>query len=113
MPVAQAIRAGLCACVSEVPASAPKRKPENIISTYQHCEGGERRAEGAARQRVLSISARQRALAAKERGVYKGKKQNLDYDKVIEIKKSGMGASAITRELGCLRTMVYHVLRSA
>ena len=61
------------------------------------------------------IKERQRAgiEAAKANGVYKGRKQNLDYDKVIELKKSGMGATAIARELGCHRTMVYHVLKSA
>jgi len=61
------------------------------------------------------IKDRQRAgiEAAKERGAYKGRKQNLDYDKVIELKKSGMGATAIANELGCHRTMVYHVLKSA
>ena len=61
------------------------------------------------------IKERQRAgiEAAKANGVYKGRKQNLDYDKIIELKKSGMGATAIARELGCHRTMVYHVLKSA
>ena len=61
------------------------------------------------------IKERQRAgiEAAKANGVYKGRKQNLDYDKVIELKKSGMGATAIAHELGCHRTMVYHVLKSA
>ena len=61
------------------------------------------------------IKERQRAgiEAAKANGVYKGRRQNLDYDKVIELKKSGMGATAIARELGCHRTMVYHVLKSA
>ena len=61
------------------------------------------------------VRERQRAgiEAAKANGVYKGRKQNLDYNKVIELKKSGMGATAIARELGCHRTMVYHVLKSA
>ena len=51
--------------------------------------------------------------AAKERGVYKDRKQNLDDDEVMELKKSGMGATAIACELGCHRTMVYYVLKSA
>ena len=61
------------------------------------------------------IKERQRAgiEAAKANGIYKGRKQNLDYDKVIELKKLGMGATAIAKELGCHRTMVYHVLKSA
>ena len=61
------------------------------------------------------VRERQRAgiEAAKANGVYKGRKQNLDYNKVIELKKSGMGATAIARELGCHRTMVYHVFKSA
>jgi len=61
------------------------------------------------------IKERQRAgiEAAKAKGVYKGRKQTVDHDKVIELKKSGMGATAIANELGCHRTMIYKILKSA
>ena len=36
---------------------------------------------------------------AKEKGVYKGRKPSVDVEKVKELKESGMGASAIAKEL--------------
>jgi DNA invertase Pin-like site-specific DNA recombinase len=48
---------------------------------------------------------------AKERGVYQGRKQTIDVEKVRELKKSGMGASAIAKQLGIDRTSVYRVLK--
>jgi len=36
---------------------------------------------------------------AKERGVYQGRKQTIDVEKVRELKESGMGASAIAKQL--------------
>ena len=47
---------------------------------------------------------------AKERGVYKGRKRSIDVKKVRELKESGMGATAIAREMGIDRTSVYRVL---
>jgi len=37
---------------------------------------------------------------AKERGVYKGRKPSVHLEKVKELKASGMGASAIAKEMG-------------
>ena len=48
---------------------------------------------------------------AKERGVYQGRKQTIDVEKVRELKESGMGASAIAKQLGIDRTSVYRVLK--
>ena len=48
---------------------------------------------------------------AKERGVYSGRKATIDVEKVKELKSSGMGASAIAREIDIDRTSVYRVLR--
>ena len=48
---------------------------------------------------------------AKERGVSMGRKRSIDVDRVRELNESGMGASAIARELGIDRTSVYRVLR--
>jgi len=48
---------------------------------------------------------------AKEKGVYTGRRQTIDVQKVRELRDSGMGATAIARELGIERTSVYRVLR--
>ena len=47
---------------------------------------------------------------AKEKGVYKGRKPSIDAEKVKELRDSGMGASAIARELGIGRASVYRAL---
>ena len=47
---------------------------------------------------------------AKERGVYKGRKPSVDVEKVKELKASGMGASAVAKELGIGRASVYRAL---
>jgi DNA invertase Pin-like site-specific DNA recombinase len=49
---------------------------------------------------------------AKERGVYKGRKTSVDVVRVKELKESGMGASAIAKELGIGRASVYRALGS-
>ena len=47
---------------------------------------------------------------AKEKGVYKGRKPSVDVVKVKELKVSGMGASAIAKEMGIGRASVYRAL---
>ena len=47
---------------------------------------------------------------AKEKGVYKGRKPSVDVEKVKELKDSGMGASAIAKEMGIGRASVYRAL---
>ena len=49
---------------------------------------------------------------AKEKGVYKGRRQTIDVQKVRELRDGGMGATAIARELGIERTSVYRVLKA-
>ena len=49
---------------------------------------------------------------AKERGVYKGRKPSVDVERVKELRDSGMGASAIAKELGIGRASVYRALGS-
>ena len=49
---------------------------------------------------------------AKEKGVYKGRKPSVDVDKVKELRDTGMGASAIAKELGIGRASVYRVLEA-
>ncbi len=50
---------------------------------------------------------------AKERGVYKGRKPTIDADQVRSLKKQGMGATAIARELSIGRASVYRILNAA
>ena len=47
---------------------------------------------------------------AKERGVYKGRKPSVDVERVKELNDSGMGASAIAKEMGIGRASVYRAL---
>ena len=47
---------------------------------------------------------------AKEKGDYKGRKPSVDVQKVKELRDSGMGASAIAKELGIGRASVYRAL---
>ena len=47
---------------------------------------------------------------AKERGVYKGRKPSVNVVKVKELNDSGMGASAIAKEMGIGRASVYRAL---
>ena len=47
---------------------------------------------------------------AKERGVYKGRKPSVDVEKVKELKESGLGASAIAKQMGIGRASVYRAL---
>ena len=51
-------------------------------------------------------------LRAKQKGVYKGRKSSIDADRIIEMKQSGMGATAIAKEMGIHRDSVYRVLKS-
>ena len=51
-------------------------------------------------------------LRAKQKGVYKGRKSSIDGDKIKELKESGIGATAIAKEMGIHRDSVYRVLKS-
>ena len=59
------------------------------------------------------IRDRQRAgiEQAKARGVYKGRPVTLDHAKLTEMRKEGMGPTAIAQAMGCSRSAVYKVLR--
>lgn len=58
------------------------------------------------------IKERQKAgiEAAKAKGTYKGRPSSIDSDKLLELKKQGLGATKIARELGCTRSAVYKAL---
>ncbi len=51
-------------------------------------------------------------LRAKQKGVYKGRKSSIDADKIKELKESGLGASAIAKEMNIHRDSVYRVLKT-
>ena len=51
-------------------------------------------------------------LRAKQKGVYKGRKSSIDAGKIKELKESGLGATAIAKQLGIHRDSVYRVLKS-
>ena len=48
---------------------------------------------------------------AKEKGVYKGRKQNIDVEQIKKLKKEGYGATQIARELNIHRDSVYRLLK--
>ena len=50
---------------------------------------------------------------AKERGAYNGRPQTLDYERILEMKNSGVGPTDIAKELGCSRAAVYKILKAA
>ena len=50
---------------------------------------------------------------AKQKGVYKGGKQVIDVEKIKKLKKEGLGATAIARQVGCHRDSVYRLLKRA
>jgi len=61
------------------------------------------------------IRDRQRAgiEAAKAKGVYKGRPVTFDHERIVELRKAGMGAAEIGRALGCKRGNVYKVLHAS
>ena len=48
---------------------------------------------------------------AKEKGVYKGRKQNIDVEQIKKLKEEGYGATQIARELNIHRDSVYRLLK--
>ena len=50
-------------------------------------------------------------LRAKQNGVYKGRKSSINADRIREMKDTGLGASAIAKEMGIHRDSVYRVLK--
>ncbi|MDC1263613.1 recombinase family protein [Planktomarina temperata] len=50
---------------------------------------------------------------AKEKGVYKGRKPTVDVQKVKELRDTGLGASAIAKELGIGRASVYRAIETS
>jgi DNA invertase Pin-like site-specific DNA recombinase len=51
--------------------------------------------------------------AAKERGVYRGRKPSIDAGEVRRLQQRGLGATEIAKQLGIGRASVYRVLNPA
>ena len=49
---------------------------------------------------------------AKEKGVYKGGKSKIDLQEIIKLKKEGLGATKIARQLDIHRDSVYRLLKT-
>ncbi len=49
---------------------------------------------------------------AKEKGVYKGGKSRIDLQEIIKLKKEGLGATKIARQLDIHRDSVYRLLKT-
>ena len=49
----------------------------------------------------------------KQKGVYKGGKQVIDVEKIKTLKKEGLEATAIARQVRCHRDSVYRLLKRA
>ena len=50
---------------------------------------------------------------AKEKGVYKGGKSRIDVERIKTLKKEGLGASAIAKQMGIHRDSVYRLLKDS
>lgn len=64
----------------------------------------------AERKRILERTEEGR-IEALARGVKFGVKKSIDDDKIKELKASGMGVTAISKEMGCSRVSVYRALK--
>ena len=49
---------------------------------------------------------------AKVKGVYKGRKSTIDVDMIRKLKESGLGASAIAKQMSIHRDSVYRLLKT-
>ena len=48
----------------------------------------------------------------KAKGVYKGRPVTFDHQRILALRKAGIGATEIAGEVGCKRGLVYKVLRA-
>jgi len=61
-------------------------------------------------RRFIKERQREGIEQAKARGVYRGGKARIDYERVIALHSDGEGASSIARKVGCSRMQVYRIL---
>ena len=69
----------------------------SVFSSFETNIRRERQLEGIAK--------------AKANGVYKGGKQVIDIEKIKKLKKKGLGATAIAKQIGCHRDSIYRLLK--
>jgi len=50
--------------------------------------------------------------AAKAKGIYKGRPPSFDHERIVGLRKQGMGATEIAKAVGCKRGNVYKVLHA-
>jgi DNA invertase Pin-like site-specific DNA recombinase len=70
---------------------------------------------GALSQWELSVSKirqREGIQAARERGVYLGRKESIDPAKIKALSEEGLGATVIAQRMGCSRQSVYRSLQA-
>ncbi|PID72222.1 MAG: resolvase/recombinase [Desulfobulbus propionicus] len=65
----------------------------------------------AERQRILERTNEGR-IEAKAKGIRFGRKPSVDRNKLLELRKAGMGGTKIARELGIARSTVYKILKA-
>lgn len=65
----------------------------------------------AERHRILERTNEGR-IEAKAKGIRFGRKPSIDREKLLELRKSGMGGTAIAREMGVARSTVYKILKA-
>jgi hypothetical protein len=51
--------------------------------------------------------------AAKAKGIYKGRPDTFDRNRIVALRKEGMGATDIAKAVGCKRGNVYKTLKAA
>ena len=65
----------------------------------------------AERHRILERTNEGR-IEAKAKGIRFGRKPSIDREKLLKLRKSGMGGTAIAREMGVARSTVYKILKA-
>ena len=64
----------------------------------------------AERQRILERTNEGR-IEAKAKGIRFGRKPSVDRDKLLTLRKAGIGGTQIAKELGIARSTVYKILK--
>ena len=77
----------------------------NRDDTFNRRTGGER----PVRTKQLASRQMEGIARAKANGTYKGRIKSIDEDRVIQLTNEGLGATAISRKLGCSRSSVYKI----
>ena len=85
--------------------------PENLITLCQDHHGKLHQFRPGAWNNRKQLQA-EGIAKAKAKGLYKGRKKQLDYDLICKLFLTGIGATKVANKTGCHRTMVYHIIKS-